>query len=288
MKRKLSIVVLLCLMVSLFTGCDLLDQLSSFLPTKSTESTQAAAPSETTAPTQAIVAPETTEPTQATVAPETTAPTQATVAPETTEPTQITPPPETTAPTQPDNSYILQISRADQSIFSEPSYDSQFVGVVELAGLYTIVEEYEDDEGNLWGRLKSGVGWVDVGQINDWNDYPGPISMNFADNTLLRSENYHLFEAVEPDDATTVAFRAYERLTNVALHTMDYDYETDTFAPVMICELPELTPEKPLVAQLFFGDVTEYIITFEDSHGNYYVYAIYISGRNGTLGYYPM
>ena len=34
------------------------------------------------------------------------------------------------------------------------------------SGTYTIVEEATDEAGKLWGKLKSGVGWICVSDIS--------------------------------------------------------------------------------------------------------------------------
>ena len=56
--------------------------------------------------------------------------------------------------------YLQRIERSDQSIYEGPGYDYCFVDTVRQRGTYTIVEEVRDSEGNLWGRLKSGKGWI--------------------------------------------------------------------------------------------------------------------------------
>ena len=50
--------------------------------------------------------------------------------------------------------------KAPFNIFAEPRYDYTIVDTVWEKGLFTIMEEKEDEEGNLWGKLKSGLGWI--------------------------------------------------------------------------------------------------------------------------------
>ena len=70
---------------------------------------------------------------------------------------------ETTAATRgPDEIYTVRICRADFPIYDGPGYDHFPVGTVQVATLYTIMDEFSDGEGNIWGRLKSGAGWVDL------------------------------------------------------------------------------------------------------------------------------
>ena len=85
-------------------------------------------------------------------------------APEETQPEQTeTTEPAVTEPVQTipmnDVPYTTSLGAA-VSIFDGPSYDYTYVQSVGQDGIYTIVEEAYDSEGNLWGKLKSGLGWV--------------------------------------------------------------------------------------------------------------------------------
>ena len=184
--------------------------------------------------------------------------------------------------------YTITIPFADQSIFSEPSYDGYFVQTVELAGVYTIVEEHWDSEGNLWGRLKSGVGWVDLTDIQYKTFIDPPISANYADKPLLDSGNYETFYDAEGGAlyGFTVAFRAYETLTNVHFYRANLAADSGL-------ELTELysfysmDPDYAFVAGVYFpGDMSAYAITFTDSIGITHTYILTTSGRNGSLVFY--
>ena len=224
----------------------------------------------------------TEEPTEAPTTEAPTAEAKETTPPATTEPTIVPPMTDLGEPETTDLPYLLKIQRADQSIFSEPHYDSRLVGVVEAAGTYTITEEITDGEGILWGRLKSGLGWVDITDIRAFAENPTPITANFADNTLLESGNFHLCIADTAEGVTRVAFRATQALTDVALYEIVF---TETFDKGdLLYSLPLLTPDKPLVADLLFaGDMSMFGISFTDSEGNICSYILSVSGRNGTL-----
>ena len=228
-----------------------------------------AATAETTAPPATIAATEapTTEPT----ATETTQPptTEATQAPTAAEPEQGPP-------------YLQKIPRPDQSIYDGPGYDYGFVGTVRVQGTYTIVEEATDYEGNLWGRLKSGIGWVDLTQIQSGHYESDLISANYAEEELLRGGAYHHYSAGQ-EYSIPITFRAYDVLRDVALFS--YEFDDDGFRPgADFFSLPELTPEKPLVAELAFpGDMTTFGIRFRDGSGTTHTCQISISGRNGAV-----
>lgn len=193
---------------------------------------------------------------------------------------------QTTEATQPATeaaAYSVRIPLADQSIFDTPSYDGQFVGVVEQAGVYTIVEEVTDAEGNLWGKLKSGAGWVDLTQIREILQHPPVLTANFADQTLLESGQYHTFQTEDDQSVIRVAFRATRKLTDFSIHSVafgDEGYQPDQ----TLYALEQLDREKPVVADLAFpGDLSAYAISFTDESGTQYRYLLSVSGRNGTL-----
>ena len=178
--------------------------------------------------------------------------------------------------------YLLYIPRADQSIYDGPGYDYVFVDTVRQRGTYTIVEEAADTEGNLWGRLKSGIGWVDLTEIRSGEYASKLISANYADENLLLHGDYYAYLTGE-EYSTIIAFRAYGRLRDLEL--FGYELRDEGFVPgEVFCTLPELTEEMPLVAELAFpGDMTTYGIRFVDKAGVTHVHSIYISGRNGAL-----
>ncbi len=250
MKKIGFLTVCLLMILCLLAGCR-----SSYFP-------------ETTGP---VTVPPSSQPTAGV----TTAPTES----PTTAPTE-TVPPEATQATQ-EVPYLLTVPRADQSIFSGPGYDYSFVGTVELAGVYTVVEEAEDAEGNLWGKLKSGIGWINLTEIRSPNQTP--ISANYADQTLLDSGNYHHCKADSSEYAVSIAFRAQEPLRDVAFTALDYT-EAGFQVRELLYQMDRLDPEKPLVVEVSFpGDLTTYGIRFTDSEGIVRRYTVTISGRNGSL-----
>lgn len=182
--------------------------------------------------------------------------------------------------------YLLKIPFADQSVFSGPGYDNSFVQTVELAGTYTIVEECWDYEGNLWGRLKSGVGWVDLTEI-EYRIYAGaPISANYADAPLLNSGNYLYFNGGQTAYSVHVAFRAYETLSNVRFYDANLAAESGLeLTPLHFVD--RMTPETPFVANVdFYGDMSAFAIAFTDGSGNERLYVLTTSGRNNALVFY--
>lgn len=138
MKRILCIVVL-CGLVFMSAGCcinlDIADPTSTEQTLPETEPILATEPETTTEPVQ--TEPPATEPTE-TELPVTE--------PEPTDPPSHMP-------------YTIKLY-ASKRIYRGPKLQSGYVRSVAENGIYTIVDEDRDGDGNLWGKLKSGVGWV--------------------------------------------------------------------------------------------------------------------------------
>ena len=182
--------------------------------------------------------------------------------------------------------YKQKVKRADQSIFAGPGSTYSWVGTTEEPGTFTITNEVRDETGNLWGRLKSGKGWINLTQVKETAKSTLLISANYADKALLDGGNYHHCIADDSEYMVQVAFRAYEKLTNISLFeiiiTEEADLEEEVFS------LSEMDRKKPLVADLGFpGDMSMYGIRFTDKNGKEYTYAVAISGRDGSLELFP-
>ena len=249
MKQVMSIILLFATVLTLFAGC------GKPVPAEEIATDPALANVPTVLPTEIPTEPATEPPTEVH-----------------TEPVQ----PESKFP------YLQKITQPDQSIFDGPGYDNFLVGTVEVSGTYTIIEEATDYEGNLWGRLKSGAGWVDLTEIRRHIQNPPVLTANFADGRLLSSGNYHYYVGQPSEFSVTVAFRTNEILTDVTFFSMDLSEFLQKDQDLFVID--ELTPEKPFVAEIAFpGDFTTYGIRFTDQRGNVCCHTISISGRNGTL-----
>lgn len=261
--KKIYAYILSLLILMLLTGCQ-----TEHPRWAKPEETSASAATETTAPT------ETAQPT------ETTAPTQA--------PTQPSEEVPTTAPAETETEddglpYLLHIDHADQSIYDGPGYDYVFVGTVRERGTYTIVEEAVDYEGNLWGKLKSGMGWVDLSEIRSPEYANALISANYADDNLILHGDYHYCPGDNSEYRIPIAIRAYGKLRNVELCSFDFVGDDFVMGEAFFT-LSEMDEEMPLVAELAFpGDMSMYGIRFVDEDGVTHTYSISISGRNGAL-----
>jgi hypothetical protein len=173
--------------------------------------------------------------------------------------------------------YTVQLGGWVQ-VYDGPGYDYGYVRTIGEDGVYTIVQEALDSEGNTWGRLKSGIGWVNLTDVRTTGK--PVITVDLANRELLNNGGYLLYESEDPDYATTLVFYAHEMLRDVTLYGLLFDGEEYLTDPLYHFEL--FYEDTPLVAELpFYGDMTSYGISFTDAAGNERCYEVYISGRDG-------
>lgn len=167
------------------------------------------------------------------------------------------------------------------SIFDGPGYDYVYRKLVNENGVYTIVEEAPDEEGNLWGRLKSGAGWVDLTYLSRADNLPALIS--FADDQLLKSGEYIFRQPDAGEYSVKIAVRANELLRDVCFTSLTLKeefWETDR----VLYSAKYMQSWRPLVIEVTFrGDMTTFGFDFTDEAGVDRHYLINISGRNGQL-----
>ena len=235
------------------------------------------APAQTTAPA------ETTRPIETTTPVETTAPAadndmsyREEDLPIADDPAETTAPVETTAPAARNEEYILRIEDPDTMIYAAPGFVSEVTALVEEAGAYTIVEEAMDADGNRWGKLRSGLGWVCL------TEPPlAPIHAAYAEEDF---DAYHAYWCDETDYITSIGFTPAETLTGVKFGLLDW-FETESWQMSEVLHtMDEIDPDHCFLAQVvFWGDMTTYGISFTDADGAERHFALSISGKDGSL-----
>ena len=164
-------------------------------------------------------------------------------------------------------------------VYEGPGCDYGYVRTIGEDGVFTIVAEETDDEGNCWGKLKSGIGWVNLTDVRTTGQ--PVITVEFANRELLSNGGYLLYESDDPEYATTIVFYAHETLWDVTLCSLLFDGEEYLTDPLY--NFNRFYEDTPLVAELpFYGDMTTYGISFTDAAGNERCFEVYISGRDGT------
>ncbi|MBR5293410.1 MAG: hypothetical protein IKU31_01440 [Oscillospiraceae bacterium] len=210
---------------------------------------------------------------------ETSAPSETTLPPvtepviETTAPVE-TAPPET--PTPAAQEYTHRIEDPETMLYAGPAFVSGAVAMVEEAGTYTIVEEVLDSDGNTWGRLKSGAGWICLTE-----PALSPIYADYAEESF---NAYHAYWSDETDYITAIGFTPAEKLTDVRFGLLDW-FETESWQmSEELYTMDEIDPDHAFLAQVvFWGDMTTYGISFTDTDGEPRHFAVSISGKDGSL-----
>lgn len=183
-----------------------------------------------------------------------------------------------TAPVTPDSElpYTVSLNALDP-VYSGPGYDYSYVQAVGEKGTYTIVEEAMDWEDNLWGRLKSGIGWVDLSSGGVYC----PITVTYADEALL-SGGCHECITDSSDYAARLLIHAHEDLKDLSLCALVLNPDGSYERSEVFYELDSLTADKPLLAAVvFYGDMSAFGLSFTDSCEILRHYALTLSGRNG-------
>jgi len=166
-------------------------------------------------------------------------------------------------------------------IYSVPGCEKGIcAGIVGEDGVYTIVAETEDGLGNIWGKLKSGAGWVNLNYVR-FMGHP-PMTAYFAD--VIDSIDPNWCDCIVDDSEymVRIAFRANEPLNNLKFTTLRYGdvYEVEE-NHYWIYWLDE--GEYFVAGVVFYGDMTTYGISFVDEEGEERYYAVSLSGMDGSL-----
>lgn len=227
------------LLVLLLCGCAAVEEPATTIPTTAgptTSATTAATAESTAAATEATTA-ATTEPAAV--------PTQAASLP-----------------------YLLKIPSRDEKIYSAPAYQGELVGYVGEAGTYTIVEEYTEN-GILWGKLKSGAGWVNVTDIRENTDLY--ISVGEGGKDALGTKTEY---------ALSIRVTAYREITDIKLFPGSMGDSFEDGPAVYTAQ--KLSPNEAITAFMEFpGDMSTWVILFT-CDGSQHAYGIMLSGLDGS------
>ena len=197
-----------------------------------------------------------------------------------------TPTPVPVPTSTPDGGYIEILRNPAQGIYEGPSYDCGKVGIILQATGYTIMEEQTDDEGNLWGRLKSGIGWVDLTSARAFEGVPPLLTANYVDMNRVGSSYREFYPLEDSEYSVLTDVRVTAPVTDIELVMLEpFDYTVTESYGVF----GSLNTMEPLLTRLiFWGDFTTYGISLTDEQGNERLFAITMSGRNGELVVYEV
>lgn len=175
-------------------------------------------------------------------------------------------------------SYIETV-QAGQPIYAGAGYDHAQRGTVSEKGRYTIVSEERDAAGRLWGKLKSGAGWIDLSDVR--GEIIAPLTVAYAQGALPAGCSMYLQE--DSQYVTWLVFNANQRLENVQLVSFAVAEEGLRLDSILYAQ-PALLPDAPLAAGVvFYGDMTTYGLLCTDSQGAARCYTLSVSGYDGSL-----
>lgn len=199
-----------------------------------------------------------------------------------TDPVEPTPPPEEDelpdAPTA--VPYLEKITKTTVEIMKGPDYSTEFVSVIE-PGTYTIVEEATDQNGLLWGKLKSGIGWIDLTYSRKVTNIFGPITV--ADTAADTKGTYTFVQEGFTDYGSHYLITTEEAVTDLVLSTCDFLDKGPVPAKAMY-RLDTLRADESLRATfVFYGDLTNYALTYTNAQGQTRTCTMMHSGRDGSL-----
>lgn len=154
------------------------------------------------------------------------------------------------------------------------------VGIVGEDGVYTIVRETLDDYGNVWGKLKSGAGWVNLNYVRTMGQ--PLITVYFADVIDEVEADRCDFTADDAEYSVRLAFRANAPIEDVKL--TEIQYAGDTYEELSVLfEGGRMDQGMYFVPRVvFYGDMTTYGLSFIDEMGERRFYAVSLSGMDGS------
>jgi len=176
--------------------------------------------------------------------------------------------------------YLEKIKKTTVEIMKGPGYDTEFVSVID-PGTYTIVEEATDGRGLLWGRLKSGIGWIDLTYSREVSNVFGPITL---EETTADAKATHTFvQDGFTDWGSHYLITTTKNVTSLQLRTCEF-LDNGPAPDKVIYTLPSLQPGETLRATLlFYGALTNYALTYTDPQEITHTCTLMHSGRDGSL-----
>ena len=107
-----------------------------------------------------------------------------------------------------------------------------------------------------------------------------PIHAAYAEESF---NAYHAYWGEDSDYITAIGFTADETLTDVEFSLLTWN-EDGSYDAEVLYSFDSMDPDRAFLAQVtFWGDMTTYGIAFTDESGARRQFAVYISGRDGSL-----
>ena len=154
----------------------------------------------------------------------------------------------------------LKAIPAEACVFREPDANSAFSQTIGADGTFTIVEEEYHGNGDCWGRLKSGVGWVNLTDFFCHGNRVPAVTVSETGKIVKNSDHHQAGEG-SGEYVVYLTFMAHRTVCNLTLT------EESSTGNQTVMTMSELTPEKPLVVGVLFSDVNSFELTYRDAAG---------------------
>ena len=173
--------------------------------------------------------------------------------------------------------YTVKLTDPGMKIYEHPDFQANpgSMDTIGQTGVYTIVEEAIDSAGNLWGKLKSGVGWICLHNAQNF-----PVSARLAEQDTVFQ--YH-YDCQEKEYVTSIAMTANEDVYEFRFQKLAWNGDAlQTQQELATAEL--FYKDCVFLGDVVFhGDMTVYGFSFVDQAGNTRYFALSLSGRDGSL-----
>lgn len=173
--------------------------------------------------------------------------------------------------------YTVKLTDPGMKIYEYPDFQANpgSMDTIGQTGVYTIVEEATDDAGNLWGKLKSGAGWICLHNAQNF-----PVSARLAEQDTVFQ--YH-YDCQEKEYVTSIAMTANEDVYEFRFQKLAWNGDAlQTQQELATAEL--FYKDCVFLGDVVFhGDMTVYGFSFVDQAGNTRYFALSLSGRDGSL-----
>lgn len=196
-------------------------------------------------------------------------------------PTEPTTEPAPTEPVITTCKFLQKVKKEYFYVFKEPDHTAKISQILPK-GTFTIVKETYDADGHHWGKLKSGVGWICLTEVQENR---APVQITAATNSFLKSGTYTKHGNVSGQYTIPVRLHGLEKLTSIAVYNVDFDSGKKTGSAIVKKET--LKEGNSMVIWLDFPmDFNTYEIHFTNASGTKYKYQIAenLSGEGELIG----
>ncbi len=149
---------------------------------------------------------------------------------------------------------------AETCVFREPDGDSAFSQTIGADGTFTIVEEKRHTNGQIWGRLKSGVGWVNLSDLFCHGAKLPAVTVSKTGKIVKKAAHHRVGEG-DGEYVVYLTFMAHQTVYNLTLTEERPDGNR------IIATMDTFSTEKPLVVGVLLTDTNSFALTYQKNNG---------------------